>query len=837
MPKSFATALVVALGLIGSDALAGPAGFTAKPTASSAGGGVKISFAVSGATDVEVAIIDGQGRVVRHLAAGVLGGKNPPPPPLKAGLAQELTWDGKDDAGREVADAAQQGGPLTVRVRLGMSVAFGRIIGADPWTGTLGGNNGLAAAPDGTLYVKIASIVGGLHYAMPWHLRQFDRTGKYRKTLLPYGPTTDPARTPAFKLIDTGEKQLVPANQTPLDPVLFYLGDSMAARTAGNCVAFLDDRAGKLNLVAVDGSNAIRSVPMRKSPDSLKWATVTPIVALSPDGKTAYYSNLAVIPYNPRSLAELDQKFPQGRVYRHRLDQDGAVAEKFFDLPMTRASDPKVWLPNAWNKRSAAVGIDTDAKGNVLVCDLLDQQVVEISPDGRQLSATRIDWPDQVAVNRKTGQLYVVCRRPLPNGGTAPGELVKISGRGESGKVVARLPLDNVLGTSIAVDESGDVPVVWLGGGEQVARVEDRGDKLEVVARPANADKNAIGFVCYADVDPAGDTVYVTEGMGKVWRYNGQTGQGGLTPIRACDLAVGPGGLVYAWGNTGSWSGPITRYTADLKPAPLEATGKNTYGQLACRYGRGNSVGGLDVDPRGWVYATNGGNNCAVQVWDADGKQVQFGGRSSTGPDDAAPGSVDYRPPGPAMISGMTDQSGSIRVDSAGNVYVLQIGHPKGHVPPAGFANDPAYLRCTGTIYKFGPAGGQFVKGRPDGALLAYSTACGPISGAWNSTVSVCHCTKPRFELDGYGRLYIPNPFTYKVTVRDNADNEIVALGGYGNFDAQGPDSAEPRPEIPLGWPITVGASDKSIYVGDSLNTRIVRADKKFAAEESCQIK
>ncbi len=75
------------------------------------------------------------------------------------------------------------------------------------------------------------------------------------------------------------------------------------------------------------------------------------------------------------------------------------------------------------------------------------------------------------------------------------------------------------------------------------------------------------------------------------------------------------------------------------------------------------------------------------------------------------------------------------------------------------------------------------------------------------------------------------------MSVRDNADNEILNFGGYGNFDAQGPKSAEPKPGIPLGWPIFAGASDKYIYVGDGLNHRVVRVDKTFAAEETVDTK
>ena len=76
-----------------------PVTFTRKPEAVKDGDGVKISFAVSAPTDVEVAVLGADEKVVRHLAAGVLGGKNPPPAPLKAGQAQSIAWDGKDDFG------------------------------------------------------------------------------------------------------------------------------------------------------------------------------------------------------------------------------------------------------------------------------------------------------------------------------------------------------------------------------------------------------------------------------------------------------------------------------------------------------------------------------------------------------------------------------------------------------------------------------------------------------------------------------------------------------------------------------------------------------------------
>jgi hypothetical protein len=120
-----------------------------------------------------------------------------------------------------------------------------------------------------------------------------------------------------------------------------------------------------------------------------------------------------------------------------------------------------------------------------------------------------------------------------------------------------------------------------------------------------------------------------------------------------------------------------------------------------------------------------------------------------------------------------------------------------------------------------------------EGAVAQYP-GCGPVS-RWNA-VGACACTKPRFDVDGFGRLYMPNGITFTVSVRDNADNEIVRFGGYGNYDCQGPDSKEAKPAIPLGWPVTAGASDRYIYVGDCLNHRVVRVDKQWSAQVTVKV-
>ena len=791
--------------------------FKTPPTATSQGDQVKVTFALKAPADIEVAILNAKGKVVRHLAAGVIGTGAKPPAPLKSGLAQSLTWDGKDDLGRSAT-----GAPFKVRVRAGMTVKFGRLIGGSPYTGGIVSTpyrapvNGLVVGQEGDLYVKMMSSIGshGNTGLWPWQLRKFDKDGKYVKTLLPYAPSTPPAKCSGFRLIPTGDGHLTPAAVTSLYPTFYVFGSEIHKRLIDGSVVFINSQARRLTFFRPDGSNAVRTVRMWKG--GLKcpvWLDIQ--VAFSPDGKTAYYSNVAGSAYDGKKPSDIDPKWPQGRVYRQDLTKPGTDPVPLYDLKLPDWEKKKYWMPSAWDKKTAAAGIATDAKGNVLVGDLVNGEVVEISPAGKKLSATKVPWPDKVMVNQKTGDLYVISKK-VSRGWLPPGTLRKISGRGDAAQVVATLAFKGrTMGGACTLDESGDVPVLWLGGDGRVMRVEDRGDKLVITRRDTiNRDRNAINFVGYMDVDPEAELVYLAQAG--IYRFHGGTGEGGpVTKIKGNDLAIGPNGMIYTWGTTGSYHGPIARYTRALKPAPLKATGKHTFGKLSGRAGRGAVVCGIDVDARGNVYAVDGSNQCKLLKFNADG--------TSAG----------------VIIKGVSGYGGSVRVDLEGNIYLVQAGLPKKFKRPAGFGKDPGYRRAVGSILKFGPEGGERIKAKTavlgfEGVLKTYP-GVGPNS-QWAAAGS-CVCTKPRFDVDRYGRLYIPNAITFSVSVRDNEGNEIVRFGHYGNFDAQGPESEEPKPDIPLGWPTCAGASDKYIYVGDTLNHRVVRVDKVWAAEQMVDVK
>src|SRR5947207_15644343 len=112
------TALVIALLAGAVPAAEAQPAFTKGPTAIKTGDRVKIDFTVDRDTDVAVYVEDADGKIVRHLAAGVLG-KNAPEPLRSNSLAQSLEWDGKDDLGKPAAGRSFQ-----VRVLMGMKPRF-----------------------------------------------------------------------------------------------------------------------------------------------------------------------------------------------------------------------------------------------------------------------------------------------------------------------------------------------------------------------------------------------------------------------------------------------------------------------------------------------------------------------------------------------------------------------------------------------------------------------------------------------------------------------------------------------------------------------------------------
>ena len=100
-----------------------------------------------------------------------------------------------------------------------------------------------------------------------------------------------------------------------------------------------------------------------------------------------------------------------------------------------------------------------------------------------------------------------------------------------------------------------------------------------------------------------------------------------------------------------------------------------------------------------------------------------------------------------------------------------------------------------------------------------------------------CYCETTRFDVDGFGRVFVPDVFRFCVVVLDASGNELARLGTYGNMDSRGAGSPVPTPALTFGWPLTVECARGRIYVADLTNRRVVSADLPCAVSKTCPVR
>lgn len=832
-----------------------PPTFTQKPTTTKAGSKTKIDFALSGPTDVTVAIEDAKGKVVRHLAAGLIGKKTAAPLQSNS-LTQSLEWDGKDDFGKPVAVTA---GPFQVRVRAGSGVQFSRLIGADPYA--FGRIHSVAVDEDDRLYVMAYN--GGLNQNMDT-LRVFNPDGSYLRTIIPFSADLTPEQAKAMARWDESRKSFLPKNGRSQMPVFYPWGSGARLVSASKKDGIVLIQGSDLYRLDPDGGNVRGPFPLWSTDAKLEnpsWNI--PQLAVSPDSKSLYIANVAGTKYQPKKVSDTNPAWPQGRVYRQETAIGGGDPRTFFDLTLPDWDKEKYWLPDAWNKRTAAYGITVDRGGHVYVCDLVNQAIVEIDAAGKQISSTPAPWPERIHVDPKSGTYYIISRLEKPRDGAVGKKLIKIEGRGEKGRIVAELPLKEIgMGDTSALGRFQGQPALWIAGAGNLICVKDTGAGLAIVPteykpRPdSQQDWNRLA------VDFDRDEIYTSDGTNLLYRYDAK-GDGGLLmkaskPFHGVDVSVGYDGLLYCRTGVG-FSGPLERLDRDLKPAPFASGSHVLSPYIYSRYGVGNSEHGLGVGPKGESYISfmYGWNKYFVAGFGADGKPLPGNYLKDKIPTRGEGNQTQAEGLDSAVIGPIPASNGGIRVDLAGNIYVGLRLQPKDFLPPKDLAKDPAYSTWTGSIVKFGPDGGTILgavkeddaagaEGEPAsggmkmiGAKAVYP-GIAPFSGSgYGGGGGSCVCRVPRFDLDRFGRLIFTNAVTNSVAIIDNAGNLILSFGSYGNFDSQYPVTkpALAQPAIPLAWPTGAGFGREHLYVNDTYNRRVVQLRPTYALDAVAPVK
>jgi len=857
-------ARVVLAGILASVAAAATApakdaAFTVQPTADVVVGAVRITFAVSAPTDVEVAVLDAQGKVVRHLGAAALGATNPPPPPFKPGLAQSISWDRTDDTGKPV-----KGGPFTARVRLGLKAAFDRFIG---WEGAppldICAVNGIAVGPDRSLYVISIDTISPQAGRSENRLWVMSKDGTYVRTLYPYPATADPETLRGADFLSRQPNRLEPRVYDRVCPS--YLPQMRAvnrqtmAVTADGRIVFVNGWATELYrfgprclmVMKTDGT-----IP-RERIDGPNFGTgVKPgyaHLALSPDEKSAYVCGLSVKMYGK----------PQNVVHRVGLGVNDTPAVIFGTMGEALSGKEGLNGPR---------GIATDGKGRVYVSDFGNDRIVVLDAGGAYLGEVPLKGPGVLSVHPKTGAIYAISL-------TAQSKyrLVKLGGF-EKPNVVADLDLSRYGGVTrlsstgyqpvMALDPHGERAIVYLGSPSpwaryRLLRIVDEGAALKdekINIAPAGAIK---GFPYPQGTDAKGNFFFLDQRRPmphgtiiKGWEVKAGTGE--LKPWSPVSntyrYAVGKDGCIYRanW-YTGK---AITRIDRAGKVVPFSATGDESeaYNENRFSFVRAN----LHILPSGDIWALYKRKTTPMLV-------------SMLGPDGAMKRTD--------VVTGLQGAA-SLRVDSRGNIYVADGLQPAGRpYPPEidAFARrlraagttrrgghseavEDAYGEAYGSILKFGPTGGAIRKMRKDEKAQAGETllsayphtitfAAKGLEGAYPRIspmcppryaypYSACWCLHAIFDIDGYDRLFVPDAMQFRVRVLDANFNEILAFGGYDSATTRGGKANAPGPEIPVEFPSYVHVGGDAVYVTDSASCarRIVRVSLTYAAEETCPV-
>jgi len=378
--------------------------FASKPVVTRRGDRVTVRFACRDYCDVTVAVEDAGGRIIRHLASGVLG-ENAPAPFSRKSLRQEVVWDGKDDRGRYVDDKES----CSLRVSLGLKARFERALLWSPHrricnqghAPTLNAPAPFVARPEG-VYV----FDGSMHD----HLRLFDHRGNYLRTVYPFPRDRlgDLRGVKTHKMPQSGRRlplkggnyqsTLLTSGTSSSGPYLNQLfglaATAMAVR--GKRVALF---CGGLNRLGTDGSTG--GLPLGGARTS--FTRMLPrSAALSPDGRTLYVTgfNQAVGRPNWRlnwlqGVASVDfEKGGKVQTFAGVLAvgrKHGGSADGRFKTPVSVATDPQ---------------------GRVYVADRFNSRIQVFAADGKHLKNIKVpggdaSLPSEVVVNQRNGDVYV----------------------------------------------------------------------------------------------------------------------------------------------------------------------------------------------------------------------------------------------------------------------------------------------------------------------------------------------------------------------------------------------------------------------------------------------
>ena len=827
--------------------------FAEQPTLTREGDSVTVRFASRDYCDATVVVERGDGKILRHLASGVLGA-NAPAPFKPGSLKQSVTWDGKDEFGKYVDDLHG----VRMRVSLGLKARLERNLGWHPKR-----RLGLRKMPRA---VACKEGVYAYEGAGCEAVRLFDHEGRYLRTVHPFpsDKVKDVKGLPWHTFPD-GHRAPRARGYWRSTYMLGGEGDTRS-KWASSADAF-DVRAGRIanvsnRLCRLNTDGTCGPHPIYGPATRMPYPPQS--IALSPDGKWLYLTGC----YMAINRANMSTHLARVR-WRHGVYRTEYGGEK----------PPRLWLgsPDKTGKGDKLFdhpsSVCVDDRGRVYIADNHNDRVQIYSPEGRLLKSHPVEGPAVLQIHQKTGELYVFSwTMALAYGYSAPPHKVRPVLRvfepfkSAEAKLSVSLPLEGYQGHSrgfmgsphydecpyrATLDGYTDPPTIWLGTGwyrkwrpEQnrgytLSRYRLKGGKMVLLEkwndRVASALKvwkptRLMRRRLY--VDPRKGTLYVAEDDPKaldvLTRIDPETGETGLLklPYTAEEFAFDLHGHVYL-----RCAQVVGRFRLDtMREVPFDYGENRSFRWSSfARPGRLISALVLPGNKPVWWHesgmAVNPGGQLVVSCCNSKptrkssmaGADVHMAGASYK--PQIYPGRLRYseihvydrhgRALRQDVVRGVMDGHGTW-IDPRGNVYYLAGGHRV-------YSGGKDFLPMTGCVMKFRPGSGKFYALRRSKLVpVAFSpesanapalpqVSCGTlgrfaIEGAswvypgigYVHPVAPCQCWNCRFTVDYFGRVFAPESVRNQVAVLDTNGNLIMHVGRYGNADDGVPLVADP---------------------------------------------